>query len=176
MFTCSSSGISKLFGLKFRSKYVTFCSHLPFSKCARFMEFFRCGGVLAWMICSVMARAATSNPSLTSYKILLKYTETFAVIDWIHFFGVSALLWPLSKACIFSQGKLLENLPDSLRLDSWCFWTSATHHISRDAENICFYHLHSTDSQPFGSFGRDLKAVEISQISRQRWALLWWVT
>ena len=67
VFICSSSGACKPFSSNCFSRCVTICSILPFSKWAWFIDFFGCGGILAYMSCSMMAWAAIPNASSASF-------------------------------------------------------------------------------------------------------------
>ena len=43
------------------------CSYVPFSKCAWLIDFFKWGGILAYMKCSMIAWAGTPNASFPSF-------------------------------------------------------------------------------------------------------------
>ena len=45
----------------------TDCSYVPFTNWARFLKFFRCRCILAYMKCSILAAAATSNASIAKF-------------------------------------------------------------------------------------------------------------
>ena len=66
-FICRSSGASMQFSFSSFSRCVTMCSYVPFSKWAWFFYFSSCGGILAYMNCSMMAWAAFPNVSLTNF-------------------------------------------------------------------------------------------------------------
>ena len=67
VFICSSSGASKPFSFNSLSKCDTICSYVPFSKCAWLIDFFRWGGILAYMNCSIIAWVATPNASFANF-------------------------------------------------------------------------------------------------------------
>ena len=67
VFTSSSSRDSGSFSSNSFSSCVTICSHVPFSTWAWFFGFFRCGGILAYMTCSMMASAAIPNACLANF-------------------------------------------------------------------------------------------------------------
>ena len=54
VFICNSSGVSKPFRSNSFSRCETICSKVHFSKCACIVDFSRCGGILAWMNCSMI--------------------------------------------------------------------------------------------------------------------------
>ena len=67
---CSSSGAFKPLNSNSSSRCDTICAYVRFSKCACLFDFFRCGGILANINCSMIARAATPKASwaITFFK------------------------------------------------------------------------------------------------------------
>ena len=64
-FSCSSSGALKFLNSDSHSRCVRICSFLPFWNWLLFVDFFKCGGVLACMKCSTMAWASIPNASFS---------------------------------------------------------------------------------------------------------------
>ena len=114
VFICSSSGAYNLFGSSSLSKCVTICSYAPFSKWVWCIDFFRCGGILAQMICSTMAWAAIPNASLASFWSSSRKSTKFDLLGWRRVSGICASLLPSIGVLHNSFGKLLEFLPKSL--------------------------------------------------------------
>ena len=77
VFIWVSSGDSKQLSSNSLSRSVTICSYVPFSKWAWFFDFFRCGGILAFMNCSMIAWAITLIASLTNFWSSSKHSINF---------------------------------------------------------------------------------------------------
>ena len=97
LFIGSSSGASKPFNSNSRSRCVTICSNVPFSKWAWFINFFRCGGILAYMNCSMMAWVAIPNASLASF-----WSSSRKSNFW--FAGLKTSFWNLCFAVAINWG------------------------------------------------------------------------
>ena len=67
VFIWVSSRSFKLLNSNSLSRCVTICSYKPFSKWAWFIDFFRCGGILAYMNCSMITWAATPNAYFANF-------------------------------------------------------------------------------------------------------------
>ena len=80
------------------SRCVTNCSYVPFSKLAWFIDFFRCGGILAYMNWSMIAWAATPNASSANFCSSSKKSIKF----W--FAGLKTTCWELCLAVALDWG------------------------------------------------------------------------
>ena len=89
VFIWVSSGYSKLLSSNSLLRCVTVCSYVPFSKRAWFIDFFRCGGILAYMSWSMIAWAATPNASFANFWSSSRKSINF----W--FAGLKASCWNL---------------------------------------------------------------------------------
>ena len=98
VFICSSSGASKSFSSNSLYRCVTTCSYVPFSKLAWYIDFFRFGGFLAYVNCSMMAWAAISNASLVSFWSWSRKSTNF----W--FAGLRMSFWNLCFAVAIDWG------------------------------------------------------------------------
>ena len=79
-FTCSSSGASKVFSSNSPSKCMTVCLYVPFCKWAWFIDFFRCGGFLAFMNCSTIAKQQFRMPLGPIFHIQQKSPLIFVLM------------------------------------------------------------------------------------------------
>ena len=81
VFIWVSSGYSKLLSSNSLSRCVTIWSYVPFSKWVWFIDFFRCGGILAYMNWSMIAWAATPNASFANF--LRSSKKNYILVYWI---------------------------------------------------------------------------------------------
>ena len=95
---CNSSGSSRPFSPSSFSRFVKICSFAQFCSRAWFVDFFRCGGSLAYMICSMMAWADIPKMSLASFCISLRESTTF----W--FAGLKVNFWNFYFAAVIDWG------------------------------------------------------------------------
>ena len=95
---------------------VTICSYVPFSRWAWFIDFFRRGGILAYMNCSMMAWTAIPNAFLASLWSSSRKSTDFDLLDWRQVSGICVSLSPSIGALRISFEKLPEFLPNSLGL------------------------------------------------------------
>ena len=154
VFICSSSGASKSFSSNSISRCVTIWSSVLFSKWAWFNNFFRCGGILAYMISSMKASAAIPNASLISFWSLSRKLAFFDLLDWRRVSGICVSLWPSIGVSPTFFRKPLEFLPNSLWLDQYCFRNFVAHLPSWENGSSWLCHLQSTDYEFWGSFGK----------------------
>ena len=147
---------------------------MAFFKIAWLINFFRWGGILAFMNCSMIAGAATPNASFESFWSLSGKTINF----W--FAGSKTSRWSLCFAVAidgvsrFFYGTQSEFLPNSLCWGWWCFWRFVVHHHAWKSGSSLFYFLLSVGCDFWNLFGIDLQTVQIFLIFRQMWTLLLW--
>ena len=176
VFIWVSSGDSKLFGSDFLKRCVTICTYVPFYMWAWFIKFFRCGSILAYLNCSIIARATTPNASIENFwspsKKLIKF--------W--FAGLNTSCWNLCFPVAIDWGFtyfLRNTVKNSTRFSPFHLLMflnirSASPRMREWKSLFCL--LLWADFGFSISFGIDLQTVQISLISRWTWALLSWGT
>ena len=171
VFLCSSSGASRPFSSNFFSRFVAICSYVPFSKWTWFIDFFRCGGILAYMKYSIMAWVAIPNAFLVCF-----WSSSGKSINFC-FAGFKTNFWNLLLPSLGVLQTFFKKFPgflsNSLRLGHYCFQMFLTHLLSKGNGSNWFCHLQSADYDFWGSFGKDLQTARTSQFSRQMLAALW---
>ena len=127
VFICSSSGAFKPFSSKSLSRYDTIKLHVQFSKGAWFIDFFRWGGILAYLNCSMIAWATASSASFASF-----WSSSRKSID-LWFAGLKTIRWSLCFAAAIYWGftYFLRNtvnfFPGCLCWGYWCLWMFVVH-------------------------------------------------
>ena len=159
VFICSSSGASKPFSSNSLPRCDTICSYVPFSKCAWLIDFFRWGGLLVYMNCSMIAWAATPSASFASFWSSSKKSINF----W--FAGLKTSRWNLCFAVAIDWGftYFLRNTvrisPNFSLKSPWgwcCLWMFVEHHHAWENESSSFCFLLSVGCGISNLFGTDI--------------------
>ena len=162
-----SSGASKPFNSNSLSRCDTICSYVPFSECAWLIEFFRWGGILALMNCSMIACAATPNASFANFWSSSKKSIKL----W--FAGLKTCRWNLCFAVAIDWGftyflwNTVRISPKFSLLGLVMFLKVLEHHRAWEIGSSLSCLLPSADCGFSNSFGIDLQRVRISMIFRQ---------
>ena len=131
VFIWSSSGAFKQFRSNFFLICFTICLYVPFSKWAWFIDFFRCGGIFAFMNRSMTTWAAISKESFASFWSSSKNSINFWFV---------ALKTEICVSPELLTGS--EFLLNSLGSGCWFYSTSATHHHWKIESSLsCCFHL-----------------------------------